>query len=65
VKVNGKQVQVIRGTRLRAPVDLRTLPKGRFRVEIAVTLADGRTVRGTRRYRTCVPKRRGGRRPGV
>lgn len=61
VLVNGKRVQTIRGARLRAPVNLRTLPRGRFTVAIAVTLVDGRTVRGTRRYRTCAKKQRAGR----
>jgi hypothetical protein len=63
--VNGRRVQVVRGARLTAPVDLRTLPKGRFKVDITVVTADGRRIKGTRRYRTCAPKRRGGRRPKV
>ena len=62
VKVNGRQVQVVRGARLRAPVNLRSLPRGRFTVSIELTLADGRVVRGTRKYRTCAPKRRASRR---
>ncbi len=61
VRVNGKRVRVVRGSRLRAPVNLQGLPKGRFRVEIRVRTASGKTVRGTRRYRTCTKKRRGGR----
>ena len=65
VRVNGKRVRVVRGSRLRAPVDLRGLPKGRFRVEIRVRTASGKTVRGTRRYRTCTKKRRSGRRPDL
>jgi hypothetical protein len=65
VFVNGKRVRVVRGRRLRAPVDLRGLPKGRFKVEIRLKTADGRTIRGTRRYRTCATKRRSGRRPKV
>jgi uncharacterized repeat protein (TIGR01451 family) len=58
VFVNGKRVKVVRGSRLRAPVDLRGLPKGRFKVEIRLRTADGKTIKGTRRYRTCTPKRR-------
>jgi hypothetical protein len=58
VLVNGRRVKVVRGSRLRAPVDLRGLPKGRFTVKITLTTASGRTVTGSRRYRTCVPKRR-------
>ena len=62
VHVNGRRVRVVRGRRLTAPVDLRGLPKGRFKVEIRVTTRSGRLLRGTRRYRTCTPKRRAGRR---
>ena len=65
VKVNGRQVAVRRGDRLRSQVDLRTLPKGRFSVTIELRLADGRVVKGTRRYRTCTPKRRRHTRPRV
>jgi uncharacterized delta-60 repeat protein len=60
VKVNGKKVSVLRGARLKAPVDLRGLPKGRFTVSIAVKLADGTTLKGQRRYRTCAAKHAGG-----
>jgi hypothetical protein len=59
VKVNTKRVKTVRGRRITAPVNLRGLPKGRFTVSIQITLADGRKVTGTRRYRTCTPKRRG------
>jgi hypothetical protein len=58
VKVNGKQVRVIKGERLTAPVDLRGLPKGRYTVSITATTTLGRTVKGSRKYRTCAPKRR-------
>lgn len=63
VFVNGRRVAVRRGRRLTAPVDLRGLPRGRFTVTIRVILTDGRLISGRRRYRTCTPKRRGGRRP--
>jgi hypothetical protein len=53
VLVNGKPVAVRRGTRLTAPVRLRGLPKGRFRVKIVLFLKDGRRISGTRRYHTC------------
>ena len=59
VKVNGKRVKVVRGKRLTAPIDLRTLPKGRFTVQIIATTSDGRKIKGTRKYRTCAKKRRG------
>ena len=60
VRVNGRRVQVVRGGRLIAPVNLRNLPRGRFTVEISVTTADGRKISGKRRYRTCAPGKRGG-----
>jgi len=59
VKVNGKSAAVRRGARLRSTVNLTQLPKGSFRVDIVLNLADGRTVKGTRSYRTCTAKRRG------
>ncbi|MBI5104036.1 MAG: hypothetical protein HZB46_03440 [Solirubrobacterales bacterium] len=65
VVVNRKRVKVVKGRRLTAPVDLRNLPKGRFSVKITVRLADGRTISGTRKYRTCAPKRRGSNRSPV
>ncbi len=59
VFVNGKSVKVVTGARVTAPVDLRNLPKGRFIVRIKVTATDGRTLTGTRKYRTCAKKRHG------
>ena len=59
VWVKGKLVQTVKGKRLTAPVDLRGLPNGRFAVKIEVKLTDGRTVRSTRTYRTCAPRKRG------
>jgi hypothetical protein len=55
VKVNGKKVEVRRGKRLTAIVDLRGLPKKRYRVEIKLRLKGGKTVSGVRRYWTCTP----------
>jgi hypothetical protein len=66
VKVNGKAVAVRKGARLRSTVDLRTLPKGRFTVSIELKLANGKTLKGERKYRTCVAKGKGkGQRPKV
>ena len=64
--MNGTRTKVVRGVRDTATVDLRGLPKGRFKVRITVTLADGRKVRSTRAYRTCAkrpstPKKKGAR----
>ena len=63
VFVNRIRVIVRRGARLTAPVNLRGLPKGRFTVKIVVLTATGEVIEGTRKYRTCTKKRRGGR-PG-
>ena len=60
VFVNGKRVKVVKSVRRTATVDLRGLPKGRFKVKIEVRTADDRKVSGTRTYRTCAPKRRSG-----
>jgi hypothetical protein len=64
VRVNSRRAKVVRGLRDTAMVDLRGLPKGRFKVQIAVTLRNGKVVRSTRKYRTCTPKskvKKGGR----
>ena len=58
VKVNGKLVATRTGKRVTAPVDLRGLPKGRYKVEIRITTSAGRVIKGTRRYRTCVAKKK-------
>ncbi len=60
VFVNGKQVRVLRGKRLRAKVVLKGLPKGRYVVKITVRTRKGKRLSGSRRYRTCAPKLKGG-----
>lgn len=61
VNVNGRATKVRRaGGRHVATVDLRRLPKGRFKVKIAVVTAEGQTIRATRKYRTCSKRRRSG-----
>jgi hypothetical protein len=57
VQVNGRQVRVLAGTRLTAPVNLQGLPTGRYTVKIVAKTASGRVIQGTRRYRTCARKR--------
>jgi hypothetical protein len=47
------------GGRFVATVDLRGLPKGRFRVKIRILTTSGKTILGSRRYRTCAPRSRG------
>ena len=59
VTVAGRRVTARRGARLRAPVVLRGLPRGTFRVEITGWTKAGRRVRSVRTYRTCTPRRRG------
>jgi len=62
VEVNGRRVAVVRAGRLKAQVDLRGLPKGRYTVTIKVLTTSGRTLTGTRAYHTCARKPlRGGR----
>lgn len=58
VQVNGRTVVTRRSGRITAPVDLRGLPKGRYVVTIRATTVRGREITGTRRYRTCAPRRR-------
>ncbi|HZO58796.1 MAG TPA: plastocyanin/azurin family copper-binding protein [Solirubrobacterales bacterium] len=57
VTVNGKPVATaLEGRRFTAPVDLRGFARGTYEVQIVASTADGQTLRGTRRYRTCAPK---------
>lgn len=65
VRVNGRKTTVKRADRLKATIDLRYLPKGRATVAIKLKLADGRTITGTRTYRTCTPKRTTAKAPKV
>jgi hypothetical protein len=58
VYVNGKRVKVIRRDRISAPVNLTGLPKGRYTVRIVAKTVLGKTITGTRKYRTCTRKRR-------
>jgi plastocyanin len=61
VTFNGKRLPVRRqviGGRVRhtTRIDLRGLPRGTYTATIAVTTAGGRTLRGTRTYRTCADR---------
>ncbi|MCA1677446.1 MAG: hypothetical protein LC777_00070 [Actinobacteria bacterium] len=58
VLVNGKLVKTVAAEQISAPVDLRGLPRGRYRVKIIMRTASGKIIQGTRRYRTCTPRRR-------
>jgi outer membrane protein assembly factor BamB/plastocyanin len=65
VTVNGKRVKVSRRKgRLRAVVDLRGLPKGRFSVRVVGVTTRGKRVRQTRVYRTCAANPNGEGRAG-
>ena len=58
VKVGKRRAKTIRGRRrLRSGVNLRGLPRGRFKVRIVLRTADGKRAVRTRRYRTCASKR--------
>ncbi|HYF25980.1 MAG TPA: hypothetical protein VD931_09605, partial [Baekduia sp.] len=56
VYVAGRRVAVRRGRRLRAPVDLRGLPRGTYVVRIVGRTRTGRKVVAVRTYRTCARK---------
>ena len=56
VRVTGRPARTVTGRALRAPVDLRGLPKGTFVVQLNVKLSDGTTLTGKRTYRTCAAK---------
>jgi hypothetical protein len=58
VYVGKKRVKVVTGARLTANVDLRGLPKGRITVKIVGTTRSGKKVTASRRYRTCVAKKK-------
>ena len=53
VYVDGRRVRTLSGRRVRAVVDLRGLPRGRFTVRVVLTTTTGRKVVRVRRYRTC------------
>jgi hypothetical protein len=57
VEVNGKQVRILRGKRLRSSVVLRGLPRGTVVVRITIRLRGGGKVSGARTYHTCTAKR--------
>ena len=63
IRLNGKVIRRRKaGTRITAPVSLKGLPKGRYTLKITARTVLGKTISGTRKYRTCVPKRKSGRR---
>ena len=68
VFLNGKKVRVLtrkvfQKNRKVANINLRGLPRGKFKVRIVVLTSEGKTLRGTRTYRTCTKKRKSKRPP--
>ena len=57
VSINGKVRARVKRGKVRAPVDLRGLPKGKVTVRVAVKASDGRTYKGKRTYRTCAARK--------
>jgi hypothetical protein len=57
VKLRGKRVKTLKGRRITAPIDLRGLPKGTYRVSITAKTSDGRSVSDARTYHTCASRR--------
>jgi hypothetical protein len=53
VFVGGRRAKVVRGKALRRPVRLRTLPRGRTRVDVTLTLTSGKRIQRSRTYRFC------------
>jgi hypothetical protein len=58
-----KTTRVLRGPPWGTIVDLRGLPKGRFAVKITALTTTAKTIKGTRHYRTCRGKLKGGKPP--
>ncbi len=58
VSIPGQRTRTVRGRRLATRITLKGRPAGRVTVRIASRLASGRTVKTSRRYRTCVARRR-------
>ncbi|MES1193754.1 MAG: hypothetical protein ABUM26_05470, partial [Solirubrobacterales bacterium] len=54
---NGK-AKTYKGAKLKVPVQLTGLPKGSFKVKVAVAMSDGTTVKLTRTDKTCATKKK-------
>jgi hypothetical protein len=59
VRVNRVSAKLLNVKRFQAAVDLRGLPKGRYKVRIVVVTSSGKVLTNTRRYRTCAAKLKG------
>ena len=51
--INGRRARTVRGAKLRQPITLRRLPRGRVKVQLVITLSDRRVVTESRVYRIC------------
>ena len=59
ITLNRRSLRVVRRNgRLTSTVDLRGLPRGRYALKIVAKTVRGKTIQGTRRYRTCGKRRR-------
>lgn len=56
VRLRGKVLKVMRGSRIRSLIVLRGLPKGRYTVSLEVRFRSGKRVTGARKYYTCRKK---------
>jgi sugar lactone lactonase YvrE len=59
VTVGKGKAKTYKSSKLKLPIKLAGLPKGRFTVKVAVAMSDGTTVRLTRTYKTCAKKKKG------
>jgi hypothetical protein len=57
VTLNGRRFRTQRGRNLKARVDLRGLPRGRFRLRVRIKTNTGRVLRRSRYYVTCTKRR--------
>jgi streptogramin lyase len=57
VTIGKGKAKTYKGAKLQVPVKLTGLPKGSFKVTVAVAMSDGTTVRLTRTYKTCATKK--------
>jgi hypothetical protein len=57
IRIRGRATRRISGARLSAPVDLRGLPKGTFKVRIRIVLSSGKVYSGSKTYKTCAAKK--------
>ena len=58
VAVGKRKAKTYTAKKLKAPVALTGLPKGRFQVKLTIRLSDGTTLTQTRAYKTCATKKK-------